>query len=153
MEFASFLHNPWAYPSKEEKAAMTAIQRKERFVDGYSPEIELRNLLVKYFGDLQSLHKFGLVKHFKELQSEVEEKKLIGLILLGTDVNFIPDDVSLINKYETIHGQIIRLTISSITQRLITDYIKKENVKKMCMETPNFEINYNKGNNQNKGGI
>ena len=153
MEFASFLHNPWAYPSKEEKAAMTAIQRKERFVDGYSPEIELRNLLVKYFGDLQSLHKFGLVKHFKELQSEVEEKKLIGLILLGTDVNFIPDDVSLINKYETIHGQIIRLTISSITQRLITEYIKKENVKKMCMETPNFEINYNKGNNQNKGGI
>ena len=138
MEFASFLHNPWAYPSKEEKAAMTAIQRKERFVDGYSPEIELRNLLVKYFGDLQSLHKFGLVKHFKELQSEVEEKKLIGLILLGTDVNFIPDDVALINKYETIHGQIIRLTISSITQRLITEYIKKENVKKMCMETPNF---------------
>ena len=81
MEFASFLHNPWAYPSKEEAAAMTAIRRKERFVDGYSPEIELRNLLVKYFGNLQSLHKFGLVKHFKDLQSEVEEKKLIGLII------------------------------------------------------------------------
>ena len=153
MEFASFLHNPWAYPSKEEKAAMTAIQRKERFVDGYSPEIELRNLLVKYFGDLQSLHKFGLVKHFKELQSEVEEKKLIGLILLGTDVNFIPDDMALINKYETIHGPIIMLTISSITQRLITEYIKKENVKQMCMETPNFEIYYNKDSNQNKDGI
>ena len=153
MEFASFLHNPWAYPSKEEKAAMTAIQRKEHFVGGYYPEIELRNLLVKYFGDLQSLHKFGLVKHFKELQSEVEEKKLIGLILLGTDVNFIPDDMALINKYETIHGQIIRLTISSITQRLITEYIKKENVKKMCMETPNFEIHYKKGSNQNKDGI
>ena len=153
MEFASFLHNPWAYPTKEEDAAMTAIRRKERFVGGYSPEIEIRNLLVKYFGDLQSLHKFGLVKHFKDLQSEVEEKKLIGLILLGTDVNFIPDDVALINKYETIHGQIIRLTISSITQRFITEYIKKENVKKMCMETPNFEIYYKKGTNENKDEI
>ena len=144
MEFASFLHNPWAYPSKEEEAAITAIRRTGRFVDGYYPDIELRNLLVKHFGNLQSLHKFGLVKHFKDLQSEVEEKKLIGLILLGTDVNFIPDDVALINKYETIHGQLIRLTISSITQRLITDYIKKENVKKLCMETPNFEIYYKK---------
>ena len=144
MEFASFLHNPWAYPSKEEEAAITAIRRTGRFVDGYYPEIELRKLLVKHFGDLQSLHKFGLVKHFKDLQSEVEEKKLIGLILLGTDVNFIPDDMALINKYETIHGQLIRLTISSITQRLITDYIKKENVKKLCMETPNFEIYYKK---------
>ena len=144
MEFASFLHNPWAYPSKEEEAAITAIRRTGRFVDGYYPEIELRKLLVKHFGDLQSLHKFGLVKHFKDLQSEVEEKKLIGLILLGTDVNFIPDDMALINKYETIHGQLIRLTISSITQRLITDYIKKENVKKLCMETPNFKIYYKK---------
>lgn len=144
MEFASFLHNPWAYPSKEEEAAITAIRRTGRFVDGYYPDTELRNLLVKHFGNLQSLHKFGLVKHFKDLQSEVEEKKLIGLILLGTDVNFIPDDVALINKYSTIHGQLIRLTISSITQRLITDYIKKENVKKLCMETPNFEIYYKK---------
>jgi len=138
-DFTSFLHNPWKYPTKKEEVAMTIKKRKERFVMGYSCYDDLNDLLLKYFGNQKSLYNFGLVKHYKMLQMEVEEKNLIGLILLGTNT----DKDKNINTYVTKNESIIELTITSITQRLITEYIKKENVEKLCMLTPNFQEYYN----------
>ena len=148
MEFASFLHNPGGYPTKEETAAMLVFKRKERFIWDYDVVKLLRELLLKYFGNIDDLNKYGLVKYFKALQVFVEDHKLIGLILIGTDLNNVSHDMAGINKYVTTTGVVINLTVSSITQRLVTDYIKRENIEKLCRETPTFEIYYNNHNNK-----
>jgi len=144
MEFASFLHNPGGYPTKEETAAMLVFKRKERFIWDYDAVSSLRELLVKYFGDMDELNKFGLVKQFKALKLLVEEHNLIGLILIGADINNVPDKIQYVNiqKYATNTGGLIDLKITPICQRLITDYIKKENIENLCRETPNFDIYY-----------
>ena len=140
--FESFLHNPWKYPSKEESTAMLVFKRKERFVEGYNYFEDLQDLILTYFGNRENLEKYGLRKYYKELQHDVETNKLIGLILLGTEINQVPVKLNFINNYTTQTGNTIDLTIVSITQTLITEYIKKENVKKLCIATPNFQLYY-----------
>jgi hypothetical protein len=148
MDFSNFLHNPWKYQTKEEAAAVLIFKRKERFILGYYIDNEIKELLRLYFGEThtEELEKYGLVKPFKNLQVYVEQNNLIGLILYGTDINNYKIDEKL-NTYITNTGGKIDLTISSITQRLILDYIKKENVDILCRKTPNFDIYYN--NNMN----
>lgn len=146
--FESFLHNPWKYPSREETVAMIFYKRKERFVEGYNYLEELKELLLKYFGNQTNLEIFGLAKYYNELQKDVEENKLIGLILLGTQTdtdnnnNNISEQLIFVNNYTTKSGDKIKLTLGSITQHLINDYIKKDNIKRLCCETPNFQLYY-----------
>lgn len=152
--FESFLHNPWKYPSREETVAMICYKRKERFVEGYNYLEELKELVLKYFGNQTNLEIFGLAKYYNELQRDVEENKLIGLILLGTQTdtdtdtdndnnnNNISEQLNFVNNYTTKSGDKIKLTLASITQHLINDYIKKDNIKRLCCETPNFHLYY-----------
>ena len=114
-EFASFLHNPWAYPTKEEQAAITATKRHYRFNDG-DINVDLKQHIKNFFGNQADLHKYGLVKHFNAFQKYVEEKKLIGYILYATT---LADDEDIeINKYQTNTGAIITLTAKSIKSSL-----------------------------------
>ena len=48
-EFASFLHNPWGYPTKVEQAAITAAQRYYRFVGGCDINSDILNTINKFF--------------------------------------------------------------------------------------------------------
>ena len=139
-EFASFLHNPWAYPSKVEQAAITSALRSYRFIGGTDIDKDVLELLNKFFGDLEQLHKFGLVKHYKELEEYVKENHLIGHILYATNIDD-QKNVS-INKYQTNTGLVIDLTVKSITTRLIKEYIKSENVEALCRQIPTFDIYY-----------
>lgn len=139
-EFASFLHNPWAFPSKVEKTAITATLRKYRFIGGTDPDKDLYDLLHKFFGNLNDLHKFGLVTHFNLMKDHVIKYKYIGLVLYGTNISH--DNDILINKYQTNTGAVIPLTVKSITTRLITEYIKKENVEDLCRQVHNFDMYY-----------
>ena len=57
VDFAAYLHNPWAYPSKKELAAMMIFKRKERFVENYSWQIDLLELIRHYFGNIDQPQK------------------------------------------------------------------------------------------------
>lgn len=139
-EFASFLHNPWAYPTKVEEAAITSALRSYRFIGGTDIDKDVLEILYKFFGNVEQLHKFGLVKHYKELEEHVKSKHLIGHILYATNIDD-KKNVS-INKYQTNTGVVISLTVKSITTRLIKEYIKSENVEALCRQIPNFDIYY-----------
>jgi hypothetical protein len=139
-EFAAYLHNPWAYPSKKGEAAILCFTRKQRFVGGYDVNEHLLSLLSRFFSDSMLLHKEGLQKYYNLLKKEVIEKKLIGLILYGTNIN--DEHNSVINLYTTVNNTQIELTIKSICIFLVRDYIKKENVDDLCVSSPNFHIYY-----------
>lgn len=137
-DFASYLHNPWAFPTKEEQAAMLVFKRKERFVEGYYHITHLSNTIRMFFGDINKLHRDGLAIHYNQLKNYVIENHLIGLILNGT---ILEDDIKL-GVYKTQDNNIFELTVKNICQYLIKEYIKSENVEDLCRKTPNFEIYY-----------
>ena len=135
VDFAAYLHNPWAYPSKKELAAMMIFKRKERFVENYSWQNDLLELIRHYFGNIDQLYQTGLKIAFENLKKKVIEAHLIGLILLGTTY----ESDKIINNYKTIDDKNIELSIKSICIFLIRDYIKKKNVENLCEKTPLFE--------------
>lgn len=140
LEYAAFLHNPWAYPSKKEKAAVCCFTRKQRFIEGYDVNENIYNILNNYFGNLSLLSKTGLRKVFNLLKEEVINNKLIGLILYGTNIN--EQHNRLFGFYTTVQNSKIKLTVKSICIYLIKDYIGRKNVETLCEETPNFNIYY-----------
>ena len=48
----------------------------------------------------------------------------------------------LISSYYTVNGDNIKLTVKSICQFLIRDYIKMDNLDSLCEKVPNFDIYY-----------
>ena len=139
-DFAAYLHNHWGYPTKEEEAAMMIFKRKARFVEGYNMKTHLIEIIEKYFGNRTKLENQGLKPHFEELKTYVIDNNYIGLILFGTDINKI--DLK-ITDYTNASMKNIKLTVNSICQTLIKEYIKSENVEALCRNTPNFEIYFN----------
>ena len=139
-EFAAFLHNPWAFPTKKQEAAILCFKRKQRFVEGYDINQHLSSFLNIFFGDLNVLYKDGLQKHYSLLKEKVISNNLIGLILYGTNIDDPYNKV--LNVYETANGSYLTLNIKNICIYLIKDYIKKENVDDLCVKSPNFHIYY-----------
>jgi len=142
--FENFQHNPWGFPNEEEKAAMLVFKRKERFVEGYSHIEELNILIKKFFGEINLLHQNGLDEYYEKLKKYVVNYNLIGLILIGTNLN----NPLKLHDYKTIDNKIINLNTKDICRFLIKDYIKKENVDLLCTKTPNFNIYYKPENVQ-----
>lgn len=141
--FESFLHNPWKYLSIEEETAVLCYKRKERFVGGFYIEEELNTIIRQFFGDLDELHSKGLRHHYNKLKDYIIERNLIGLILYGADINRVPNNMLHVNNYQTENGNIINLTISNICSRLLTEYIKKDQIRGLCEKSPNYDIYYN----------
>ena len=136
--FASYLHNPWAYPSIEEQAAMLVFKRKERFVEGYCHIQNLNKIIQKFFSQIKNLYKYGLTKYYEELKTHVINNNLIGLILIGTTLK----EPLKLNDYKTVNNKIISLNTRDISRFLIKEYIKRENIDSLCSKTPNFDIYY-----------
>lgn len=141
-DFAGYLHNPYGYPTNVEKAAITVFKRKGRFVGGYEINEHLSTLIKKYFGNLDSLHKKGLVHHYELIKKEIIDNDLIGLILYGANINNTPVDKLIVNTYKTQDNKTISLTIPSICRYILDDYIGSKNIDELCRKTPNFDVYY-----------
>lgn len=107
----------------EQQAAKLYFIRKGRFVEGYDPIEELDRLILKYFSDLNRLHKYGLVQAYQELRKAVIKDNLIGLIFIGADLS--SDNNRIYHKYEltTQKGATINLSRHSICTSLLKEHI------------------------------
>lgn len=139
MGFASFLHNPYGYPTDVERAAMLCFRRKQRFVQGYDSMEHLDSILLKHFHSLDVLYRDGLNMHFKELRLDVIQNHLIGLILQGADKSI--EDKKFYD-YTTSEQNTISLTRQSICANLLENYMKADDIDELCRKTPNFNIYY-----------
>ena len=127
-------------PNDNMKAAVLGVKRRARFIEGYEPETELREICNKYFGNRALLEEKGLSYQFNKMREWVIENGEIGLILLGTDPGNFPHNYpNFIGNYTTQMYIRINLTVESICQFLVLDYIGIENVNKLCEQTYNFK--------------
>lgn len=127
-------------PNENMKAAVFGAKRRARFIEGYEPETEIRQICHKYFGNRDLLEDKGLSYQFNKMREWVIENDEIGLVLLGTDPgNFPYNYANFIGNYTTQMYIRINLTVESICQFLVLDYIGIENVNKLCEKTYNFK--------------
>jgi hypothetical protein len=133
--FSAFLHNPWGFPSDEEKIAIKIAKDKTPSKSKTTNKY-LYEYLFKYLGNRQENQSLGLSIQFNKLKTDVINTNSIGLILYGADINNIEQEIS---KYTTQNNKEITLTVNSICQCLITEYIKKENVEQLCRDVPGFD--------------
>ena len=116
------------------EAAEMVWKRKARFVEGYDSISNIKEVIQKVFGDFDKNIKEGLTKQYKVLKDIVMKDNLIGLVLLGKNVNeFIID-------YVTYNNNCIELSVSSICTILLTDYFTEDEIKEECYKTPNIEL-------------
>ena len=127
-------------PTDNMKAAVLGVKRRTRFIEGYEPATELRELCSKYFGNRNLLEDKGLSYQFNKMREWVIENGEIGLVLLGTDPGNFPHNYpNFIGNYTTQMYIKIKLTVEGICKFLVLDYIGIENVNKMCEKTYNFK--------------
>lgn len=120
------------------EAAMMVWKRKSRFIEGYDPISNIKEVIQKVFGDFDKNIKEGLTQQYKKLKDIVVKDNLIGLVLLGKNVNeFIID-------YVTYNNNCIELSVSSICTILLVDYFTDDEIKQECYKTPNIEVYLNK---------
>lgn len=118
-EFANYLHDPF------NEKWQTDLEKKVIEITKNKPNYDIKEhliLLLKDFKNSKNLHKNGLSYYFNLLKDVVVEKKIIGVILFGT--NFDPDIV--LTKYLTINNDIITISIKSVCKCLIKDYLRHE---------------------------
>lgn len=122
------------------KASILEVKRRARFIEGYNPYDELRIICNKYFSDIGHLESVGLRSVFVELQKWVYDNDAIGLILIGTDKSKFPHNYSTFVVNYTDQKYIKnKITIDSICQYLVLDYIGIKNVDKLCEKIPNYK--------------
>lgn len=129
-EFAAYLHNPYAYLTQIQKDSMLKFTTDKNC----NIEKELLHIVSFYFNNINSLHQRGLKYHFELLKNHVENSKLIGLILYGANIENLSDN-TLINKYHTQDKKVINITVNSVCINLLNEYIKSENIDKLCKES------------------
>ena len=120
------------------EAAMMVWKRKPRFVEGYDPIADVTDIIQKVFGDYDKNVEEGLTTQYKILKDLVIKDNLIGLILLGKNVDHY------ISEYITYNNNVIELNVSTICTILLNDYFTDEEIKQECYKTPNINIYLNK---------
>ena len=95
-----------------EKAATLCFTRRQRFVDGYYVEEEIENICKQFFGNTNVNQKNGLIKQYGKMKEYVSEHKLIGLFLIGMNLDNI-----IIDTYPTQNGTEIELTVKKYKQK------------------------------------
>ena len=124
-----------------EEAARLCFLRAQRFIEGYYVENEITEFYHNFFGNTCRNQKFGLIKLYKDIKQEIIKQKKIGLILIGANLDNI-----LIDQYPTVNNTIIDLTVKSISRVLLREHFTREEIDKLCRETPNFNIYYKNDN-------
>ena len=136
-DFAGYLHNPYGYNYLSEPHKKAVDYAKNVNSVFTTPEKRLKNLLMHFFGDDQLNRSVGLSNRYIELHSLFHKQlkvinnctELTGLILWGADGSR-PDII--ITEYTKQDGDTITLTARSICYTLINEYIKLENLDKLC---------------------
>ena len=129
--------------NNKRSAAIMCFKRKERFVEGYNINNNLKELLNDYFQDSDKLVQDGLTIHYNRLKKYVEENNLIGLILYGSDINKIDNSDQYISEYVTLDNKRINLEITTLCQILLKNYfIDEKYIDSLCEKTHNFKIYY-----------
>ena len=124
-DFAGYLHNPFGYPTEREKDAIKKMSNKLF-------KRELLKILKIFFGDRQKNESEGLSKQYNKLKEHVIREKLIGMFLWGADRS--NDTYDIVSIYTASDGTDISLTCNSICYNLLREYIKSENIEKLCLE-------------------
>ena len=101
-----------------EKAATLCFTRKERFVDGYYVEKEIEEICNQFFGNTNVNQKNGLINQYSKMKEYVTERKLIGLFLIGMNLDNI-----IIDTYPTVDNKEITLTLRSVCNALLDDHM------------------------------
>lgn len=121
------------------EASMMVWKRKQILIKGFDVNQETTEIIKLFFGDLSKLHTEGLKKQYNLLKNYIIENKMIGLILIGQDIEeSVNTYIKKNNKQEKIE-----LTVSSICRYLLNQYFNIEEVKKQCYRTHNIEIYLN----------
>ena len=124
-----------------EEAARLCFLRAQRFIEGFYVENEITEFYHKFFGNTGRNQKFGLVNLYKNMKQDIIKQKKIGLILIGANLDNI-----LIDQYPTVNNTIIDLTVKSISRVLLREHFTREEIDRLCRETPNFNIYYKTDN-------
>jgi hypothetical protein len=97
-----------------------------RLIEGFEPITELWNLICPLFGDTRVIQRTGLIKQFNILKVTVDDRKLIGLIIYGANIN---DDLDrIVDDYPTQDGRVITLTLRSICKALLNDHMTDDEI-------------------------
>lgn len=122
---------------------------KERHNNDYYVINELEKLYLndKFFGNYDNLIFNGLPMHYNLLKKYVFENNLIGMILYGADIknqlDIVINTIFLLDNDDDGIDSVFNLTIKSISNTLINDYIMKEhNLDMLC-----YMANINNKNN------
>ena len=127
-DFTSYLHNPFGYPSEKQKMAIKYFTEKQRNKNNFNIIYKLSEIyrMSQHFGDINSLHQYGLKHHYNILKNYIIDNNLIGMVLYAADPNNIDEtyDFSITNiqTYTTQENINIILNITTISQYLLKEY-------------------------------
>ena len=97
-----------------------------RLIEGFEPITELWNLICPLFGDTRVIQRTGLITQINILKDTVDNRKLIGLIIYGANIN---DDLDrIVDDYPTQDGRVITLTLRSICKALLNDHMTDDEI-------------------------
>ena len=97
-----------------------------RLIEGFEPITELWNLICPLFGDTRVIQRTGLITQFNILKDTVDNRKLIGLIIYGANIN---DDLDrIVDDYPTQDRRVITLTLRSICKALLNDHMTDDEI-------------------------
>jgi len=132
VNFTDYLREPFHYDflSDEEKIVIDFI-KKEKNIKGNLCDIYK---MKEHFGNINNLHKNGLIIHYNTLKEYVITNNLIGLILYGANIDnyeCLESNIT-INIYKTKDNNTIDLNIKNISIYLLKEYFNyyKENTVK-----------------------
>ena len=130
--FEAYIHNPWMQPTILHKAAITAAQRKQRYVEGYDAVQDGRDAIREVF-DLDIILKTGMRDAYAKLVRNIHENPYgIGTIIA---VAYHPSTSSF-GTYTSQDGTQIDLYEHVIARNVIVEYLSKEDVIQLINDIP-----------------
>jgi len=127
--FENYIRNPFGYPSENQKMAIKYFTEKQDKDSNYHIIRKLSEIyrMSQHFGDINSLHHYGLKYHYNILKNYIIDNNLIGMVLYAADFNnhtqedLFPE-ISSVQIYNTESGEKIILNVNQISQYLLKEY-------------------------------
>ena len=127
-DFTSYLHNPFGYPSDEQKITIKYFTEKQKNESEFNIICKLSEIykMPQHFGDINFLNYYGLKHHYNVLKQYIVDNNLIGMVLYAADPNNLYEsyDISITNiqTYTTQQNINIILNITTISQYILKEY-------------------------------
>ena len=107
-------------------------------VKAHNPAQRAFNLIADYFGDPDRNHRVGLTVQYNRLVNHLSDEN-IGCILHGASTVSILNPV--VSTYTTADGTEIALTVQSICQRLLDEFIPIDLLSELCIAAAGAALN------------